>query len=73
MDETGITIIKTKFLLHKEDTRTITMTECGILLAALIWMSAAGHKVSSFIILLLHKMKAEVRDDAPRGTVFSYT
>ncbi|KAJ4451383.1 hypothetical protein ANN_02845 [Periplaneta americana] len=76
VDETGITTVQTRSnkVLARKGTKqvgTITSAERGVLSTAVICMSPGGNFIPPMLIFPRQRMKVELQDGAPPGTVFS--
>ena len=76
VDETGITTVQTKSnkvlaRRGKKQVGTITSAERGVLSTAVICMSAGGNFIPPMLVFPRQRMKPELKDGAPPGTVFS--
>ena len=76
VDETSVTTVQAKSnkvlaQRGKKQVGTITSAERGVLSTAVICMSASGTFIPPMIIFPRLRMKAELTDGAPPGTIFS--
>lgn len=76
VDETGITTVQTRSnkVLARKGTKQvgiITSAERGVLSTAVICMSPGGNFIPPMLIFPRQRMKVELQDGAPPGTVFS--
>lgn len=74
VDETGITVVQHKTtkiigLKGKRKIASLSSSERGALVTAVMCMSAAGQFVPPMLVFPRKNMKAELLDDAPPGTI----
>uniref|UniRef100_A0A2S2QQR0 Tigger transposable element-derived protein 1 n=1 Tax=Sipha flava TaxID=143950 RepID=A0A2S2QQR0_9HEMI len=77
VDETGLTTVKSKCsnilaLKGRRQVGSLTSVERGLLSTILVCKSAGGHFIPPMIIFPRVRMKTELQDSAPPGTIFHY-
>ena len=76
VDETGLTTVQSKSskvlaLKGRRQVGTLTSAERGVLSTVVVCMSAGGNFVPPMVIFPRVRMKAELQDGAPAGTIFA--